>query len=649
MDSTLGPTIIKKVSKASHTRSASHRQAFQMWTNRNAVPEPEAPRAVPLSFIDILGSRSEEQHVPEPGQRPPSPSSHPLYHVTQYDDEFFDQSGEKILFSAGHLPDADLAERREIQAQINRAAILPSHSMYGHFSEELQPEEPNGESTVDGAFAAAMERMGIADESDDEEEFGFARIDEEEAWFPHGSRTMFMLDLLDNLPRLRLSDDHLKAIIWVMRECQTPNVPSFSVLRRKQASLTRELGITSELHTSSLGNHFYMNHPAKLLALGLISSFASGKWVSETDLDNLSPMWADWGNISNAHRHFYIKELAQLHDGSYVLLLRWVTLKGVIHVDVQDVQVEQTSGCEKHLFNIKTGSFRQITATSLRRNYLDIEASGIVEFTEYSPRYCMPHPMREKAQGRPVFRLRIMPWSDDVSGNVSKQYNAHTNMYVTNLNLPHQKLQQEYFIRFSSTSPHASSSEQFVALGEDCAPGVWHHAYDCELEQEILFDIIPHVLPADNPQQSETSSHIGMGGNLGCRRDYTGGTKEICETDEGYDAFYKPGIPRKPEQTIQAIRWQIWLACTGNDTDVKASSAATGVKDKISQHWVSVLLEKAKTLQHERLTVGTGITGDLFGSFVHVWLAGAFGSNFARASTLSCLVGSHHSSGIKSS
>jgi hypothetical protein len=78
---------------------------------------------------------------------------------------------------------------------------------------------------------------------------------------------MFMLDLLDNLPRLRLSDDHLKAILWVMRECKTPNVPSFSALRKKQASMTQEVGIKPQHHTSSLGNHFYMNHPAKLLGL----------------------------------------------------------------------------------------------------------------------------------------------------------------------------------------------------------------------------------------------------------------------------------------------------------------------------------------------------------------------------------------------
>ena len=79
----------------------------------------------------------------------------------------------------------------------------------------------------------------------------------------------------------------------------------------------------------------------------------------------------------------------------------------------------------------------------------------------------MPHPVRVIAAGRPTFRLRMMPWSDDVSGNKSKQYNAHMNIYVANINLPHNKLAQEYFVRFASTSPHASSSEQLHALSED--------------------------------------------------------------------------------------------------------------------------------------------------------------------------------------
>jgi hypothetical protein len=78
---------------------------------------------------------------------------------------------------------------------------------------------------------------------------------------------MFMLDLLDNLPRLRLSDDHMKTILWIMKECKTPNVPSFSALRKKQATLTHEVNISPRMHTSALGNKYYMNHPIDLLAL----------------------------------------------------------------------------------------------------------------------------------------------------------------------------------------------------------------------------------------------------------------------------------------------------------------------------------------------------------------------------------------------
>ncbi|KAJ7868048.1 hypothetical protein B0H14DRAFT_3861606 [Mycena olivaceomarginata] len=175
-------------------------------------------------------------------------------------------------------------------------------------------------------------------------------------------------------------------------------------------------------------------------------------------------------------------------------------------------------------------------------------------------------------------------------------------MYVTNLNLPHQKLAQEYFVRFASTSPHASSSELFVALGDDFIPGTWHDAYDCELEEAILFEIIPHVLPADNPQQSETASHIGMAGNLGCRKDLNGGPKAYQETDEGYEAFYNPGEPRDKEVTVQTIRWQVWKACGGNKTVLDASYSQTGIKDKISQYWIQRTLEMGKGFRAIQIT-----------------------------------------------
>jgi hypothetical protein len=77
------------------------------------------------------------------------------------------------------------------------------------------------------------------------------------------------------------------------------------------------------------------------------------------------------------------------------------------------------------------------------------------------------NPYRKIANGRPMFTIRIKPWCDGVSGNVSKQYNAHTNIYAANASLPNSKLNQEYFIRFSSTSPHASALEQYSAFTRD--------------------------------------------------------------------------------------------------------------------------------------------------------------------------------------
>ncbi len=161
--------------------------------------------------------------------------------------------------------------------------------------------------------------------------------------------------------------------------------------------------------------------------------------------------------------------------------------------------------------------------------------------SEESPSWAMnmPHPVREIAKGRPTFTLGIMTWADDVSGNRTKQYNPHTNVYVANTNLPHRNLQQEYFVRFCSTSQDASALEQLEVLDKETGKDRWHIAYDCKLEMEILFRIISRVKPADNPQQSELCSHIGLNGNQYCRRCKVGGPDGYVESNEGYGALFK--------------------------------------------------------------------------------------------------------------
>ncbi|EDR05872.1 uncharacterized protein LACBIDRAFT_329329 [Laccaria bicolor S238N-H82] len=416
--------------------------------------------------------------------------------------------------------------------------------------------------------------------------------------------------LFENVHRTKsdgLHPEYLTTSCFFLMECGTPNVPSFKALRKKQKDLTEQMNVQPKMHTSAMGNTFWMNHPIDLLALDwanplvrdfihvypemtstVSESWQAAKYLEEVSMDELSPMWADWEH--NPHRHFYVGEIAQLCDNRFVIPVRWILFKKVVHAEVY-----QATRNEVGLFVLHDPQIFRVEANTLRYNLLDLQ----VQYTHVSfhPPHLnhphlnvvqLPHPVREIAAGRPVFVLRIMPWADDVSGNRSKQYNAHMNIYVANVNLPHWKLAQEFFVRFVSTSPHASSSEQFDALSEDIKSDSWHPAYDCTLKEEILFRLRAHVLPADNPQQAESSSNAGSNANYWCRADMSGGPDE-------------PGTPCTPEETITSIKNQIWTACLGSQEAVDTLQTKTGVKDRTAIYWIQQLVDKAREMQQDHL------------------------------------------------
>ena len=62
-----------------------------------------------------------------------------------------------------------------------------------------------------------------------------------------------------------------------------------------------------------------------------------------------------------------------------------------------------------------------------------------------------------------------------------------------------------------------------------------------ELERILtgtVIRIMVEIVAADNPMQATTSSHMGMGANMDCRKCDNGGTEENVETKEGYCAQY---------------------------------------------------------------------------------------------------------------
>lgn len=61
------------------------------------------------------------------------------------------------------------------------------------------------------------------------------------------------------MPRLQLSDDHMRMIIFVLKECGVPDVPSLETLRRVQDGLRENGSVPTTRHETERGNIFYVN------------------------------------------------------------------------------------------------------------------------------------------------------------------------------------------------------------------------------------------------------------------------------------------------------------------------------------------------------------------------------------------------------
>ncbi|KAF9455571.1 hypothetical protein BDZ94DRAFT_1303006 [Collybia nuda] len=410
-------------------------------------------------------------------------------------------------------------------------------------------------------------------------------------WFPYDSKLSFLLDAIDNLLRLRISGSLMRVLLWLLREVGVKKVPSFDALRKSQKHLRTQSSVPTIPCVSPKGNVFSFNDPRTLIANqfskdwanplvcphlrryamippnGVISEvWHAQQWRKEMDRHCLSPMYDD------GYCHFYIDEPARLKDGTLVIPVRWLEDSGgSIWANAWRIEYDDAQNA-----TIVDDSTVLLKATDLQDNMLDLQDAVLVPTWSLCTIGAghpsrMPNPDRALAEGDPLYVSLIDVFGDDVSGNRSKSWNKHWNIYISHRNLPQQLLHQQFHVHFVSTSPHASVSEQFHGIKETIEsthhkPVKVQHAIT---GKQVRFKIYCNCGPGDNPAQSELSGHIGAKGNFYCQKCNVGGTQKNKETDEGFHSLFYPGELHSAAETLAGVKNQVKLACLSVAAHVK--------------------------------------------------------------------------------
>ncbi|KAI0687984.1 hypothetical protein BC835DRAFT_1374779 [Cytidiella melzeri] len=160
------------------------------------------------------------------------------------------------------------------------------------------------------------------------------------------------------------------------------------------------MGIQTTWHVSTLGNKFYNNGAAQICT-------------------HLMADIKDWANpLNTPGQHFYIKELARLRDGRFVIPIKWLCTEctDVYHLTI----IEQTCVACLHV-----DKFVHILAANLMSNILDLRNQGMkIQFdSAYSAgvdtRIIPPSAAQDPRA------TNVYTWSDVVGGRcVRKSFEA---------------------------------------------------------------------------------------------------------------------------------------------------------------------------------------------------------------------------------
>ncbi|KAH9036304.1 hypothetical protein EDB85DRAFT_1821811, partial [Lactarius pseudohatsudake] len=370
-------------------------------------------------------------------------------------------------------------------------------------------------------------------------------------WYPWPDKISCALDIVMHLPRSSFSICQLDIMNWLLNANGVSGTRSTASMHRLNKTLHDMCGIRTLPYDGALGNRFYVNSLADIIAQEMANPRVRPHlWFYPEDAGrHLSEYWhtCHWVQDANpmhvtpmaviGSQQFWTFEPCVLKTGAIVMPLHWFIRNRVIHAVAWTLRSYKSSD---HIMGWIVEEYNNVVvpqsdflvpfaswgASDTTASLPDpkrilgslLDPTGdIQEWTQTDP--TSGNYWRGLAHGARVVCFPIWLYCDDVSGNLSKKWNKHNSFLFSAAGLPCALIQQEYNIHFLCTSnlvPPLEMLDGIVMQLEDAwKTGIW--AWDCALEERTL--VIPFVagLLGDNPMQSELSCHIGPGGKYICR------------------------------------------------------------------------------------------------------------------------------------
>ncbi|KAI8444080.1 hypothetical protein BY996DRAFT_4601602, partial [Phakopsora pachyrhizi] len=224
---------------------------------------------------------------------------------------------------------------------------------------------------------------------------------------------------------------------------------------------------------------------------------------------------------------FYIYEPAQIIDRNVVVPLYFYNKGNKLWAKVckLNVLVLPSSLVELSIsgdLNFYSSNMKDIMAEEFLKPYHEITFNDgrplksicrneLYEITpERTDFIKLPNPWRLKAQGRMIRHVPLSIYSDDTSGNLSKQWNKHISIFMSLAGLPPHISNQEYNTLFVATSNIARALELAAPVVEELnilsTSGFF--TFDHSLQEDVL--VLPVILMflGDSPMHAEITSTL---------------------------------------------------------------------------------------------------------------------------------------------